>query len=326
MKKSLLPLLASLVMGGASSAVLAQADTYPNKPIRFVLSSAPGGAGDVIMRVIGQKLEERWGQPVVIEHKPGAGGVIGMQYAARAPADGYTIVMGYIGVAAVNQFIYTPAPYDTMRDFVPVSMVSTFPNVLSVRSDLPVNNVRELIAYAKANPGKLNYASAGTATSPHLTTELFRSRTGIQLTHIPYKGSGPAMVDFLAGRVDMMFDNLVTAKQHLSKNRFRILGITTKTRSPLAPELPTISESGVEGFESVGWFGVLAPAGVPQPIVEKLSREIAAIMKLPETQKTLRERGMEPVGTTAAEFKTFLQAELDKWGRVVREANITATN
>lgn len=323
MKKHFKLLMGAVLLSVASSGALAQA--YPNKPIRFVLSSAPGGAGDVIMRTIGQQMEARMGQPVVLDHRPGAGGVIGMQSVARAPADGYTILMGYIGVAAVNQFIYTPPPYDTMRDFVPVSLVATFPNVLSVRTDLPVKNVKELIAYAKANPGKLNYGSAGTATSPHLTTELFKNRVGIDMLHIPFKGAGPAMIDFLAGRIDVMFDNLVTAKQHIDKGRFRILGITTAKRSPLAPELPTVSEEGVEGFESVGWFGVLAPAGLPQPILDKLSTEIASIMKMPEVQKALRDRGMDPVSSTAPEFKKFLEAEIDKWGRVVKAANIKAS-
>lgn len=315
-------LFTAALLALAGGAALAQATDYPNKPIRIILPSASGGAGDLVTRLLGVELQKRWGQNVLLENRPGAGGVIGMQYVASAPPDGYTLVMGYIGVGAVNQFLYTPPPYDTMRDFVPVSMICTFPNVLLVRNDLPVKNVQELVAYAKANPGKLNYASAGNATSPHLTTELFDRQTGINMLHIPFKGSGPAMVDFLAGRIDVFFQNLASTKAATQTDRFRNLGITTKARSPLAPELPTIAEQGVPGFESVGWFGVMAPAATPKPIVEKLSREIADIMKTPEMQKQFRDRGMDPVSTSAGEFHTFLAEEISKWGRVVKEANI----
>ena len=322
MKKPFATLVALLLLACGLTPALAQ--DYPTKPIRIVLPSASGGAGDIVTRLLGQKMQERMGQNVLLDNKPGAGGIIGMQSVMNSPADGYTLVMGYIGVGAVNQFLYTPPPYDTLRDFVPISMIATFPNVLLVRSDLPIKTLQELIAYAKANPGKLNYASAGTATSPHLTTELFDRRVGIDMVHVPFKGAGPAMVEFLAGRIDVFFQNLATAKQSASSGRFHTLGITTKTRSTLAPEIPTLAEQGIDGFESVGWFGVFAPAATPKPIVDKLSREISDILKTPEMQKQLRDQGMEPVSTTASEFRAFLVGELDKWGRVVREAGIKA--
>ena len=323
MKRS--AILAATLLWAASTALApVAAQDFPTKPIRVILPSAPGGAGDAVVRAVGRKIEERWGQQLIIDHKPGAGGVIGMQAAKGAAADGYNLVLGYIGVVSVNPFIYSPAPYDTLRDFVPIGMLSTFPNVLEVRIDLPVKSVAELIAYAKANPGKLNYASAGNATSPHLTTELFKRRVGVDITHIPFKGAGPAMVEFLAGRIDVMFDNLVTSKQHMNSGKFRVLGITTARRSGLAPDIPTIAELGVEGFESVGWFGLLAPAGVPQPVADKLSREIAAIMKTPDTQKQFRDIGFEPESMTQAEFRAFVQRDIEKWGRLVREAGIKA--
>jgi tripartite-type tricarboxylate transporter receptor subunit TctC len=322
MRKLLALCAATVALSFAAPSVLAQ--DYPNKPIKIVLPSASGGLGDVVVRLLGQELTKRMGQNVILENKPGAGGVIGMQSVIQSPADGYTLVMGYIGVGAVNQFMYNPPPYDTLRDFVPVGLVSTFPSVVLVKGDLPVKNMQELIAHAKANPGKLTYASAGPATSPHLITELFKRRVGIDLVHVPYKGAGPAMIDFLAGRTDVFIDSLSNAKRHESTGKYRILGITTGKRSPLAPEIPTIAEQGVNGFEAVGWFGLFAPAATPAPVVDKLSRELAAILKTPEMQKQFHDRGMDPAPTTAAEFRTFMREELDKWGRVVREAGIKA--
>jgi len=322
MRRNFLHAAVALVLGAAVGSVAAQ--DYPTRPIRLVLPSATGGAGDLLMRLIGARLQPRLGQNIVMDFRPGAGGIIGMQHVAQSAPDGYTLVMGYIGVASVNPFIYTPAPYDTRRDFTPVSMVATFPMVLAVKQDMPARNVQELIAYAKANPGKLNYASAGTATSPHLTTELFKRHVGIDMLHIPFKGAGPAMIDFLAGRIDVYFENLATMKTHVDKGRFRILGIATATRSPLAPEIPTLTEGGVQGFQSVGWFGIFAPMGTPAPIVNKLATEIAAIMKTEDMQKALRERGLDPVSTSASEFRSFLETDIEKWSRVVREANIKA--
>jgi tripartite-type tricarboxylate transporter receptor subunit TctC len=301
---------------------VALAQDFPSKPIRFVLPTSPGGVGDQLTRLISQKLQERMGQSVVVEYKAGSGGVIGMQAGAQAPKDGYTITMTWVGAAIVNPIIVKNAEYDTLRDFAPLSLAVTFPTVLSVRNELPVRTVQELIAYAKANPGKLNYGSAGNATAPHLTTELLRQETGIDIVHIPFKGAGPAMLEFLAGRVDIYFDSLTIMKQNLSSGKYRMLGIATKKRSSLAPEIPTLDEGGLKGFESVGWFGVLAPAGTPQPVTDRLSREIGAIVRDTDMQKRLRDMGLEPVGSSAAEFRELIRQENALWSRTVKAANI----
>ena len=300
----------------------AMAQDFPAKPIRFILPTSPGGVGDQLTRIIAQKMQERMGQNVVVEYKAGGGGVLGMQAGATAPKDGYSITMSWVGAAIVNMFITKNIDYDTLRDFVPLSMAVTFPTVLAVKTDLPVKTVLDLIAYAKANPGKLNYGSSGNATAPHLTTEMLKVETGIDIVHIPFKGAGPAMMEFLGGRVDIYFDSLTIMKQNLSSGRYRILGIATKKRSPLAPEIPTLDEGGVKGFESVGWFGVLAPAGTPQPVTDKLSREISAIIRDGEMQKRLRDMGLDPVGSSGTEFRDYMKQEFTQWGRIVKAANI----
>ena len=314
--------LAAALLTGLSLCGNAMAQDFPTKPIRFILPTSPGGVGDQLTRIIAQKMQERMGQNVVVEYKAGGGGVLGMQAGATAPKDGHTITMSWVGAAIVNMFITKNIDYDTLRDFAPLSMAVTFPTVLAVKADLPVKNVLDLIAYAKANPGKLNYGSSGNATAPHLTTEMLKVETGIDIVHIPFKGAGPAMMEFLGGRVDIYFDSLTIMKQNLSSGRYRILGIATKKRSPLAPEIPTLDEGGVKGFESVGWFGVLAPAGTPQPVTDKLSREISTIIRDGEMQKRLRDMGLDPVGSTGAEFRDYMKQEFTQWGRIVKAANI----
>ena len=312
----------AIALAAVSLAGAAHAQEFPSKPIRFVLPTSPGGVGDQLTRIISQKMQERMGQNVVVEYKAGSGGVLGMQAGAQAPKDGYTITMTWVGAAIVNPIIVKNAEYDTLRDFVPLSLSVTFPTVLSVRNELPVRNVQELIAYAKANPGKLNYGSSGNATAPHLTTELLRQETGIDIVHIPFKGAGPAMLEFLAGRVDIYFDSLTIMKQNISSGKYRMLGIATKKRSSMAPEIPTLDEGGIKGFESVGWFGVLAPAGTPQPVADKLSREIGAIVRDGDMQKRLRDMGLEPVGSSSAEFRDLIRQENALWTRTVKAANI----
>jgi tripartite-type tricarboxylate transporter receptor subunit TctC len=297
-------------------------EDYPSRPIRFIVPVAAGGLTDILTRVIGERLQERLGQPVVVDNKAGAGGIIGMEAAARAASDGYTLAMSYIGVAAVNPSLYKNLPYDPIRDFVPVSLVANFPMVLMVHPGVPVNSVSEFVSLLKAKPGELNYGSAGNATTSHLAMELFLRETGTKMVHVPYKGAAPAMTDLLAGRLAASFDSLTLALPQVKAGKIRALGIASRQPSALAPEIPTIAEEDVPGFEVTGWYGVLAPRGTPKPIVDKLSKEFAAIVNEPEMRAQLASRGIEPVGTDSDAFSQLLREETEKWRRVVNEADI----
>lgn len=275
----------------------AQAD-YPNKPIRFVVPAATGGPTEITARLIGQKMQETLGQPVIIDARPGAGGNLGADLVAKAAPDGYTILMATIGTHAVNQTLYKKLPFDPTRDFAPVSQVVQYPLILVVNPKLPVNNVRELIAYAKKNPGKLNRASGGSGTSMHLSGELFRAQAGIDMPHIPYKGSAPALTDLIGGQVDLMFDSMITALPQVQSGKLRALAVTGGKRSPAVPEIPTVAESGLPGYSAVGWIGVIAPAGTPQPVIAKLNDAIVKALNNPEVRATLIAQAAESVGSS----------------------------
>jgi tripartite-type tricarboxylate transporter receptor subunit TctC len=310
-------LLAALLACVADGAL---AQGYPAKPIKIVVPFTPGGTTDVLARAVGQKLTANWGQPVVIDNRPGAGGNIGSEVVAKAAGDGYTLLMGTISTHGINPSLYTKLPFDAVKDFAPVSLVARVPNVLVLHPSVPANSVKELIALAKAKPGQLNFASSGNGTSIHLSGEMFKTMAGVQMSHIPYKGSAPALTDLLGGQVSLMFDNMPTALPHVKAGRLKALAVTTAKRSPALPELPTVAESGLPDFEATSWFGVLAPAATPKEIVSKLSGEIAKILKTPDVQAQLSGQGAEPVGSTAEEFATHIKSEMAKWAKVVKES------
>jgi len=299
------------------------AQTYPNKPIRIVVTFTPGGAPDIIARLLGERFTAAWGQPVVIDNKPGSGGNIGSDFVAKSAPDGYTLVVGTVGTHSINGALYTKMPYDMVRDFSPVSLVATTPNLLVVNNDVPAKTVQELIALGKRD-GKMSFASSGSGTSIHVSGELFKSMTGIDMTHIPYKGRASALPDLLGGRVTMMFDNMPSSLPLVREGKLRALGVTSLTRSPAAPDIPTIAESGLPGFEAVSWFAVFAPAGTPRPVIDKLQAEISHILKTPELAKKLIDIGLEPVASTPEELAAYQKSEIVKWAKVVKDSGAKA--
>jgi tripartite-type tricarboxylate transporter receptor subunit TctC len=297
------------------------AQSYPTKPIRLVVPFPAGGTTDILARAAAQKLTESLGQTVVVDNRPGAGGNIGAELVAKSAPDGYTLLMGTVGTHAINPSLYAKMPYDHVRDFAPVILVAGVPNVLVVNPSLPVNSVQELIAYAKANPGKLNFASSGNGTSIHLSGELFKSMTGLQITHIPYKGSAPALQDLAGGQVQLMFDNLPSSLALIKAGRLKALAVTSLERAPALPDVPTINESGLPGFEASSWFGLLAPAGTPQPIIAKLNAEVAKWLASPEAREKLLAQGANAAGGTPEDFVKHIAAETTKWQKVVKDSD-----
>jgi tripartite-type tricarboxylate transporter receptor subunit TctC len=307
-----------LLLAVLAVAAPAQAQSYPDKPIKLVVPFAPAGATDVLARIVGQKLSELEKQPVIVDNRAGAGGNIGSDAVAKAAPDGYTLLMGAVGTHAINVSLYKKMPYDPVKDFIPVVLVATVPNVLVVPASLPVNSVKELIAYGKANPGKLNFGSSGNGTSIHLSGELFKSMTGMDMQHVPYKGSGPATVDLLSGQVQMMFDNLPSAMPNIKSGKLKALAVTSAKRSPSLPDVPTIAEAGVPGYEAPSWFGILVPKGTPPEIVAKLNTDINKILAMPDTKKKFLEQGAEPAGGTPEQFAALINSEIPKWAKVVK--------
>jgi tripartite-type tricarboxylate transporter receptor subunit TctC len=307
----------------AAGAAAAQAN-YPVKAIRYVVPFPAGGPLDIVARAIGQELTKAWNQPVIVDNRPGAGGNIGADLVAKAPADGYTILMGAVSTHAINVTLYSKLPYDPIKDFAPVTLITSVPNVLVVHPSLPVKNVKDLIALAKAHPGQLNFASGSTGSAGHLAGELFNSMAGVQMTHIPYKGAAPAVIDLIAGHVSLMFDNLSSALPNIKAARVRALAVTTLKRSPLLPDLPTISESGLRGFDISTWFGIFAPAGTPPDVVAKLNGEIVRILHTREMTERLAALGAEPVGNKPDEFAAFIKTEIPKYAKVIKASGAKA--
>lgn len=314
--------LMALFAAGAAVAQSAPPD-YPNRPIRIVVTFTPGGAPDIIARLLGERFTAAWGQPVVIDNKPGSGGNIGSDFVAKAAPDGYTLVVGTVGTHSINGALYARMPYDMVRDFSPVSLVATTPNLLVVNNDVPARTVKELIDLGKRE-GKMSFASSGSGTSIHVSGELFKSMTGIDMTHIPYKGRASALPDLLGGRVTMMFDNMPSSLPLAREGKLRALGVTSLARSPAAPDIPTIAESGLPGFEAVSWFAMFAPAGTPKPVVDKIQAEISRILKTADVAKKLTDIGLEPVGSTAEELAAYQRSEIVKWAKVVKESGAKA--
>lgn len=298
------------------------AQGYPQKAIRLVVPYTPGGTTDILARTIGQKLTEAWGQPIVVENRSGAGGNIGTELVAKAPPDGYTLLMGSIGPNAVNATLYSKLPYDPVKDFVPVTQVAWNHLVLVVQPSLQAKSVKDLIALAKNQPGQLNFASFGNGTSSHLALELFKAMAGVDLIHIPYRGSGPALIDLMGGRAQGMFDAIPASMPHVKSGKLRALAVASNKRSVVAPDLPTVAEAGVPGFAASGWFGIFTPGGTPRGIVTKLNAEIVKILNMTEVRDRLTKMGSEPVTSTPEEFASFVNSEIAKWAKVVRDAKI----
>jgi tripartite-type tricarboxylate transporter receptor subunit TctC len=312
-----LPLLPVAVFAVAASGQT----SYPSRPVRFIVPSAAGGGTDIIARAIAQKLSESLGQQFVVDNRPGAGQMIGIELAAKSPADGHTIVMA-ASTLAINSVMYKKVSYDPVRDFAPITQAASLPNVLVVHPSLPVKSVAELIAYAKQRPGQLNFASAGIGTSPQMSVELLKSMAGIDMVHIPYKGTSPGVVDLLAGQVTVMTPNVLTALPHIKAGKLRALAVTSAKRSGALPDIPTIAEAGLPGYDSTQWYGVLAPAGTPHEIVARLHAEIVRALRLPDVRERLAADGAEAVGSTPEEFAAFIQSEIEKWTAVARSAGI----
>lgn len=314
--------LATLVGLGAAAATSAQG-SYPDKPIHIVVTFTTGGAPDILARLIGERLQASWNQSVVIDNKPGAGGNTGADAVAKAAPDGHTIVVGTVGTHSINGALYAKMPYDMVKDFAPVTLLATTPNLLVVHNGVAAKSVAELIALGKKE-GKMSFASAGSGTSIHVSGELFKTMTGIDMQHIPYKGRASAIPDLLGGRVTMMFDNMPSSLPLVREGKLRALGVTSAQRSPAAPEIPTLAESGLPGFEAVSWFALFAPANTPKPVVDKLQGEVAKIIKSPEVSKKLAEIGLEPVGSTPEALASYQRSEITKWAKVVKDSGAKA--
>ena len=292
---------------------------YPSKPIRIVVPFPAGGTSDILSRAIGQKLTEEWKQQIIVDNRPGAGANIGAEIVAKSPPDGYSLFL-FSTIHTINPSLYSKLPYDPVRDFTPITLIAATSQVLAVHPSLPVKTVKEFIAYAKKRPGELNYSSAGSGSQPHLTAELFKSRTGINIVHVPYKGAPPAMTDLLAGHVALTFATAPSAVPHVKAGKLRALGVSTAQRINALPEVPTIAEAGVPGFEASGSNGLVGPAGVPAPVVDKLNAAVVRIVNEPAMSKYLSSQGADPQTTTPAEYAAYIKSEVAKWAKVVKES------
>jgi tripartite-type tricarboxylate transporter receptor subunit TctC len=314
-----LALLAVLAIIGAAAAPLAGAQApFPSRPVKLVIPFPPGGSLDNVGRLVAQKLSDAWGQQVVVENRPGAGGNVGADAVAKSAPDGYTVVMGALSTHAVNPSLYPSMPYDAVRDFAPISLVAITPNVLIVNAASPIASVRDLVAYAKSNPGKVNFGSGSNGSAGHLAGELFKVDTATDVAHIPYKGGAPALQALLAGDTQFMFDNLANAMAQVKGGRVRAIAVTTAQRSKLAPDLPTMAESGMPGFDISTWFGLLAPAGTPADVVAKWNAGVVAALTAADVRERMFAQGAEPAPTTPAEFAAFIARERDKYARIVK--------
>jgi tripartite-type tricarboxylate transporter receptor subunit TctC len=314
--------LTGIALAVAAGAAGAQA--FPSKPIRMVVTFPTGGAPDILARTISEKISTSWGQPIVVDNKPGAGGNIGAEIVARAPSDGHTLVMGTVGTHSINGALYAKMPYDMVKDFAPITLIASTPNLLVVNNDVPAKNLQELIAVAKSKPGQLTFGSPGIGTSVHVSGELFNTMAGVKTTHVPYKGRQMAIPDLLGGSITMMFDNMPSALPVVREGKLRAIGVTSAKRSASAPEIPTIAEQGLPGFEATSWFAVFAPAGTPRPVADRLHAEIVRIFKLPDVQEKLAKLGLDPILGGPDELARHQQAEIAKWAQVVKDSGAKA--
>ena len=315
--KRLVAFLAALAVSGAAAA-----QTYPTKPVRLIVAFAPATTSDIIGRMLAEKLSQQMGQPFVVENRTGAGGTIAADQVAKSAPDGYTLLMSTAALP-VSAHVYPDLKYDTAKDFASVTVMTHSPLLLAANLNFPPKNVPELIQYARANPGKVSFGSAGVGTSHHLTGEKLKLDTGIDMVHVPYKGSGPAHVDLMGGQIQLMFDNIVALIPHVKSGKVRALAVSSAKRHPLLPDVPTIQEAGIKDFETVAWFGVVAPAGTPRPVLARLNAEVLKAMQLPDVEKRLLDSGSTIIGNTPEEADKFLRDEVAKWGTVVKAAHVT---
>jgi tripartite-type tricarboxylate transporter receptor subunit TctC len=300
---------------------LAHAQSYPSRPMRYIVPQAPGGSSDTLARIVTQRVAEGLGQQLVVDNRPGATGIIGAEVVARANPDGYTLLQVATS-HATNPAMQAKLPYDTLRDFAAISLLSQQPNILLVHPSLPVRNVKELIAYAKSKPGQLNFASSGTGGSQHLAGELLKSMTGIEMTHVPYKGSPPALVDLLAGRVPLMSSTMPPALPHIKSGKVRAIAVTSAKRSAALPDVPTVAESGVPGYEAIAWQGLVAPGATPKPVISRVNTEFVKVLKQSDVAAKLKEQGFETVASTPEWFAQYTKSEIAKWSKVIKSAGI----
>ena len=305
-------------------AVAAGQDAYPNKPIRMIAPYPPGGASDIIARLLGQKLLADWGQQVVVDNRPGANGGIGCELAARSPADGYTLLVGNMTPIAANPSLYRKLPYDSIRDFAGVSLVAAGPNVLVVNPSLPFKSVKELVAFGKANPNKLNFGSGGAGSPAHLAGELFKILTGVSMTHVPYKGTVLSVSDLIAGQVQLVFSDAPPALPHVKSGKLRALAVTGAKRTPLMPDLPTVAEAGVPGFELDNWWGILVPAKTPKNLVNRINTELVKVMQLADVKERFGSLGVEAIHSTPAQFDAYIKAEYAKLAKIIQASGARA--
>ena len=316
-----LPFAALLSLAGLTAAT---AQGFPSRPIRLVVTFPTGGAPDILARTLAEKITPAWGQSIVVDNKPGAGGNIGAEFVARSPADGHTLVMGTVGTHAINGSLYAKLPYDMVRDFTPVTLIASTPNLLVVNNEVPARNLRELIALARAKPGTLTFGSPGIGTSVHVSGELFNSMAGVKTIHVPYKGRQMAIPDLLGGNITMMFDNMPSALPVVNEGKLRAIGVTSARRSPSAPEIPTLAEQGLPGFEASSWFALFAPAGTPRAVVDRLHAEVTRVFNLPEVKEKLARLGLDPILGGPDELAKVQQSEITKWAKVVKDSGAKA--
>jgi tripartite-type tricarboxylate transporter receptor subunit TctC len=321
--RALRAVLCALACCGTTAAVAAEA-AFPVRPVRFIVPFAPGGSTDTLARTLAQRLSDAFGQQVVVDNRAGGNGNIGTEIVARAVPDGHTIVLGYIANLGIGPSLYASLPFDPLKDFAPVTLLAVSPNILVAHPAVPVKTVKELIAYTRANPQKVNYASAAVASLGHLAGELLNSSAGIRMQHVPYKGSGQAVIDLLAGQVQIMFSGMSSVMPHIRAGKLRPLAVTGAQRSAATPDVPTIAESGYPGFEASAWYGVLAPAGTPKPVVARLNGEILRALKIPEVRERLENVGFEIVGGTPEAFGIYMKNEIAKWAKVVKASGVRA--
>ncbi len=319
--KPLLQTLAAAFAALAAATVHAAAP-YPTKPIRIIVAYTPAGTTDILARLVGQKMSEAWGQPVIVDNRAGAAGNIGTELASKSTPDGYTLIMGTAGTHGINVSLYRKLGWHPVKDFAPVSLVAMVPNIMVVNNGLPVKSVKEFIAHVKVNPGKLSYGSPGNGSTAHLSMELLKSMTGTNIVHIPYKGSAGVLSDVMGGQIAVTIDNMPPYIPQVRAGKLRALAVSTAKRSSAMPELPSIAEAGVSGYDSGAWFGLLAPAGTPKDVVAKLSAETARIIRLPDIHKRVSELGAEPVGGKPEEFAALIQSEIAKWAKVIKDAKV----
>jgi len=318
--KTLLKIVTPLLL--AACAQMAAAQAWPSRPVRLIVPFPPGGGTDIIARPIAQKLSEKWGQPVVIDNRGGAGGNLGTKAAADASPDGYTLILGVLGTHAVNQSLYANPGFDSTKDFAAITLVANTPNILVVHPSVPANSVAELIALAKQKPGTLNYVSPGNGTPSHLATEIFKSMAGIDMTHVPYKGSGPAMADMLAGQTQVWIANAPVVLPHIKAGKLRALATTSATRPAMAADIPTLAEAGLKGYEADTWYGLFAPAKTPKPVLDKIHADVVAVLRSQEIRETFAAQGAEVVGNSSEEFTRKLADDVAKWKKVIADLKL----